>query len=196
MVGRRNLLDARSLRLAHRAHSPQGVQLAQGELEPRARRLIIEGWPSDKKFRPHGIFVRKPQIFVVNHGVEQGSSLEVFEGIDNGTLVGAKWLRSVEDPFISGHGLPNSVVAVASDEVSVTTWRYWPLPVRGVARASLVERLQLSLNFAGRFSRFLPQVHLSLQLDSLRALEFQREQSCFALGHPKRTIGSGSANGR
>ena len=123
------------------------------DVEPRARRLIIEGWPTDKKFRPHGIHVRKPRIFVVNHGVEKGSSLEVFEGVDNGTLVGAKWLRSVEHPFINGHGLPNSVVAVASDEVYVTTWRYWPLPVRGVARASLLERLQLALQFAASVLR-------------------------------------------
>ena len=52
------------------------------DVEPRARRLALEDWPSDKKFRPHGIHVRKPRIFVVNHGVEKGSSLEVFEGVD------------------------------------------------------------------------------------------------------------------
>ena len=35
----------------------------------------------------------------------------------------------------------------------MTTWRYWPLPVRGVARASLLERLQLALQFAASVLR-------------------------------------------
>ena len=122
-------------------------------VEPVARKLFLEAWPHDKKFRPHGIHVRRPHIFVVNHGLESGSSIEVFEGVDNGTLVGARWVRTVAHPLFAGHGRPNAVVAVAPDEVYVTTWRFFPLPVQGVSRASVVERLALAVQFAANILR-------------------------------------------
>jgi len=123
------------------------------DAEPVARKLVLEAWPHDKKFRPHSIHVRRPHIFVVNYGLESGSSIEVFEGVDNGTLVGARWLRTVAHPLFAGHGRPNAVVAVAPDEVYVTTWRFFPLPVQGVSSASVAERLALALQFAANILR-------------------------------------------
>ena len=67
-------------------------------------------------------------------GLDQnGSRIEVFEGVDNGTLIGLKWLRSVEHPLLARNCLPNDVVVNFDNELYVTTWLAAPLGPSGTA---------------------------------------------------------------
>lgn len=103
---------------------------------PRAREVPLEGFPADVRFQPHGLFVSYPRIYATSHPWFHGSRVEVFEGVEeDGVLVRARWLRSVEHDLLSPRGFPNDVVEGASrNEIYVTRWLIFPIPDGGKDR--------------------------------------------------------------
>jgi hypothetical protein len=118
--------NAKLFELSTAIESPDGFLVYVNTLKKKLEllELVKHDFPSDIAFHPHGIYLRRNILYVINHAYYKGGErVEVFELVKNqtGDLI-ANYLRSILLPSYL-MGISNDLVVVGDkDEILVTSY--------------------------------------------------------------------------
>jgi hypothetical protein len=121
------------------------VDTSKSISEHKIEDLLVNNFPKDFKFHPHGLYLYKNKyIYVINHAYNKGGErVEVFEIVDTDNKIELNHLRSI--PMDKEYtGIFNSLVVIGdNDEMLITTFLSSPdCPQKG-RQSSLLTTLRM-----------------------------------------------------